>query len=64
MSERLTPILVAEVDTIVVGGVRTISTIQFDEKGLLYAVPKKTAKSFSTSFAGIMPSSLACTPGL
>lgn len=53
-------------DTILVGGVRTVSNTQFDEKALflLHAVPKQTAKSSSTSFAGIKPSSLACESGL
>lgn len=42
----------------------TIPNTRFDEKVLLPAVPKKTAKSSSTSFAGMEPSSLAWEPGL
>ena len=51
-------------DTVVVGVGRTSSTPQLTRTVLLYAVPKKAAKSSGTSFAGIKPSNLACKSGL
>lgn len=45
------------------GGVATISNPQFEEV-LLHAVPKRTAKSSSTSFTGTKPSCLAGKSGL
>lgn len=41
MPKRLALLLFLWFDTVVVGGVRTISNPQFDEKVLLYAVPRR-----------------------